>query len=156
MPFTKGSRANSSRQAPMPGPNSPAYKKLAAARKALADKRAATATRKRQKSSAAFSSLKSRQMIVERVKRAIWASVLDINEAIINLALAGNYMAAKALFDFAGVYTLPAPEDSSAAAAAPAPLPAVATPAPVNQIDAFFRSIGIESPIEEPLPNAAA
>jgi hypothetical protein len=82
----------------MPGPASATYRKIIAARQSVS---AAKPVKKHGKSSTAFSSLKARQQVVERVKRTIWASVLEINEAIINLALCGNYSAAKALFDFA-------------------------------------------------------
>jgi hypothetical protein len=99
--------------------------------------------------------MKSRQRIVERVKRAIWAKVLDINEAIINLALCGNYNAAKALFDFAGVYTLPMPDDAAATAdtnSAALALGAAEDSDSDNPMKAFFRSIGVEPPIDEPAP----
>jgi hypothetical protein len=159
MPFIKNSAAPASKQAPMPGPNSAAYKKLLAANHAA--KAAKTSVSqpadKRHKFSSAFSSLKSRQRIVERVKRAIWAKVLDINEAIIALALLGNYNAAKALFDFAGVYSLPASDDQPTAhssVSAPASAPAADT-APPNPIESFFRSIGVAPPCDEPDPDMA-
>jgi hypothetical protein len=151
MQFVKPS---SKKQASMPGPNSPAYKKLLAAQKSGNS----TQARKSRRPSTAFSSLKSRQRIVERVKRAIWAKVLEINDAIINLALCGNYSAAKALFDFAGVYALPTPDDEAAPAAQSQPTllaPAAESPAAPNPIDAFFRSIGVEPPIDEPAPGLA-
>ncbi len=170
MPFSKNSPANPKKQAPVPGPRSTAYKQFAGAGKSVSRKSSsghsgAAATKscnKRPKLSAAFSSLKSRQRIVERVKRAIWASVLEINDAIINLALCGNYNAARALFDFAGVYSLPASE-SNESAASPAPsepaaaafAPPVVESATPNAIDAFFRSIGVEPSIEEPEPGVA-
>jgi len=170
MPFIKNnSSAFVKKQAPMPGPNSSAYKKLLAAQKGSATKtasgHAAAKTpasqpgAKRQKFSSAFSSIKSRQRIVERVKRAIWAKVLEINEAIINLALVGNYNAAKTLFDFAGVYSLPTGDDdntSTASASAPAPTPAADAAAnPMNTVNAFFRSIGVAPPCDEPDPDMA-
>ena len=153
MRFVKGS---SKKQAPMPGPNSAAYKKLLAAHSAKpsATHVSATPDTKSRRLSAAYSSLKSRQRIVERVKRAIWAKVLDINDAIINLALCGNYNAAKALFDFAGVYTLPSPRDRAAVSLEPESTPvaiAAEAPAPHNPVEAFFRSIGVEPP-DEPAP----
>ena len=150
----------SKKQASMPGPNSSAYKKLLAAQKTDSPFSAAPAMRDRKsrRTSTAFSSTKSRQRIVERVKRAIWAKVLDINDAIINLALCGNYNAAKALFDFAGVYTLPMPDDE-APATADAKSAALSGSAAENSdsgnpIEAFFRSIGVEPPIDEPAPAA--
>ncbi|MGA2906004.1 MAG: hypothetical protein ABSD98_19425 [Candidatus Korobacteraceae bacterium] len=166
MPFTKHSAASGKKQAPMPGPNSAAYKKLLAAGKGAAAKTASGNTAAKTSASqpgaqsprpsTAFSSLKSRQRVVERVNRAIWASVLKINEAIIKLALAGNYNAAKALFDFAGVYTLPTSDDNnSSAASASAAAPAPADAAPANPIESFFRSIGVAPPCDEPEPDIA-
>jgi len=165
MPFIKRSFPPGKKQTPMPGPNSAAYKKLLAATKGAATKPAsghapanptsAKAGKKSHKLSASFSSLKSRQRIVERVKRAIWASVTEINDAIIKLALCGNYTAARALFDFAGVYSLPAPDEANALAA-PAPASTVdADAAPLNPVDAFFKSIGVEPPCDEPEPDMA-
>jgi hypothetical protein len=112
---------------------------------------------KRHKFSSAFSSLKSRQRIVERVKRAIWAKVLEINDAIIKLALAGNYNAAKALFEFAGVYSLPSSDDQPTAAASVSALASAsaAATAPSNPIESFFRSIGVAPPCDEPDPDMA-
>jgi len=149
MPFTKHSPSGK-KQVSIPGPNSAAYKKLAA------QNAATKSDPKPPKVSKAFSSLRSRQRIVEQVKRAIWARVREINDSIINLALAGNYLAAKALFDFAGVYSLPAPDDQPST-----PAPAVAATAPVedpdfnNPINAFFRSIGVEPPTSGPSELAA-
>ncbi len=141
------------KQTPMPGPASATYRKIIAARQNVA---AAKPVKKHPKSSTAFSSLKARQQVVERVKRTIWASVLEINEAIINLALCGNYSAAKALFDFAGVYSLPDPGDDSVPAAAVMALPqASKETAATNPVDAFFKSIGIE-PSCEPEADMAA
>ncbi len=151
------------KQAPMPKPNSAAYKKIVAAKNAAAGAKAAGGSdksssgknnKKHSKPSSAFSSLKSRQMLIERVKRAIWASVMDINEAIIKLALAGNFHAAKALFDFAGVYSLPTVDDGDANTA---PIPVAAEPATSNvvqdPVDAFFRSIGVAPTHAEPEPD---
>jgi hypothetical protein len=153
MPFTKKSPPSGKKQASIPGPNSAAYKKLLAAQRGAAkdtDHPASTSGSKPPRISKAFSSLRSRQRIVEQVKRAIWAKVRLINDAIINLALAGNYLAAKALFDFAGVYSLPSPDGESTApalAADPAPAAAPADdPVPNDPINAFFRSIGVEPP----------
>jgi len=163
MTFTKNSPPFGKKQASMPRPNSAAYKTLAAATGA-APNAASVSTAKSvsskssKKSAGSFASLKSRQRIVERVKRAIWASVLEINDAIINLALCGNYNAARALFDFAGVYSLPAPENDGPAAASVAAAtvpPASAEVAAHDPIDAFFRSIGVEPPCE-PAPDLVA
>ena len=144
MAFQKSTSPSGKKQVPMPGPNSAAYKKIVAAKKAKAAGKGNG--KKQSRPTTAFSSLKSRQMLVERIKRAIWASCLDINDAIILLAKAGNCAAAKALFDFAGVYSLPAPDDENAKAAA---IPAAASapeavPAASDPMDAFFRSIGVE------------
>jgi hypothetical protein len=151
MTFTKHSSGK--KQASMPSPNSPAYKKLLAARPNSKD--SGKPESKSPKPSKSFSSLRARQRIVELVKRAIWAKVREINDSIINLALAGKYLAAKALCDFAGVYSLPTPDSeppAPALAAVDAP-----TAAPVddpdfnNPINAFFRSIGVEPPSSTPL-----
>ncbi|MGA8874566.1 MAG: hypothetical protein WB555_03495 [Candidatus Korobacteraceae bacterium] len=160
MPFTKSS-SSGKKQASMPSPNSPAYKKLLAAQRSAPAKNSDTpGSKSGGKPSKAFSSLRSRQRIVELVKRAIWAKVREINDSIINLALAGNYLAAKALFDFAGVYSLPTPEQEPPTPALAATDPALAA-APVddpeltNPINAFFRSIGVEPPCSSTSPLAA-
>jgi hypothetical protein len=163
MSFIKNSAAPGKKQAPMPGPNSPAYKKLLAAQKGAVkaasghapSKTSSQSAANRSRFSTAFTSLKSRQRIVERVKRAIWASVLNINDAIIKLALAGNYNAAKTLFDFAGVYSLPTSDDNPSAAAS-APAEADADDGPPSPIDSFFRSIGVAPPCDAPEPDLAA
>jgi len=98
-------------------------------------------------------------MTVERMKRTIWASLLKINEAIINAASNGNLASAKELFQFAGVYSLPDPEEEHAVMAA---LPAraaedgpAAEAAQVHPIDLFFKRIGVEPSCQEPEPEAA-
>lgn len=150
MTFTKN--FSGKKQPSMPGPNSPAYKKLLAAQRSAASKDSdKPGSKSGGKPSKAFSSLRARQRIVDQVKRAIWAKVREINDAIINLALAGNYLAAKALFDFAGVYSLPTPDQEpptptlAAVDSAPAAAP-VEDPETNNPINAFFRSIGVEPP----------
>jgi hypothetical protein len=166
MPFIEHS---AKKQASMPGPNSSAYKKLLAAQRgaapnlansSLAPSSVSQPGEKPHKLSSTFSSIRSRQRIVERVKRAIWASVLSINDAIIKLALAGNYNAAKALFEFAGVYSLPcADNDSTSPALASAAVPAPAADTggdATNPIEAFFRSIGVPQPCDEPQPGLSA
>ncbi len=158
MPFATTSGPTGKKQAPMPGPTSAAYKKIVAARRGVAARQASSHVPHAavpKKSRKAFSSLKSRQAIVERVKRAIWADVLPINEAIINLALCGNLTAAKALFDFAGVYSIPMPDDALAPSAAPVTQAAqeARDAAPLNPVDLFFKSIGIEPPCDEPDPD---
>jgi hypothetical protein len=150
------------KQAPMPGPNSAAYKKILADRKASRNrskgKKTDKAARKHPKNGASFGSLKSRQAVVERAKREIWASMLKINESIIGLAKAGNFNAAKALFDFAGVYSLPEPEGEPAEAAtateSAAAADAVAQPQQEDPVDAFFRSIGIARDAEPEMAGA--
>lgn len=156
MTFIKSSSSSGRRQAPTPGAGAAAYKKLMASQ-GEDDMMDSVASPKADKKGRKFSSLKSRQRIVERVKRAIWASVLDINDAIINLALCGNYNAAKALFDFAGVYTLPGPGESTAACE----MASEAKGEAVDPIDAFFKSIGVSKSVGvdpaggEPQPEAA-
>ncbi|HUK43383.1 MAG TPA: hypothetical protein VLW48_02960 [Candidatus Bathyarchaeia archaeon] len=143
------------KQTPMPGPNSAAYKKIVAAKKKAKAASRKGGKNKAAKSGAAFSSLKSRQMLVERVKRQIWASVLRINDAIISLALAGNFNAAKALFDFAGVYSLPEPENENANVAPVAAAPTALGDAP-DPVETFFRSIGVQPPDAQPQPGVVA
>jgi hypothetical protein len=112
------------------------------------------------RSAARFSSLKSRQMTVESAKRSVWAAVQKITSALIGAAGTGNLATAKELFHFAGVYSLPAPEDESAVVAA-APVPAsqatapAAEPAMVHPIDLFFKKIGVEPSTADPEPEAA-
>jgi hypothetical protein len=98
-------------------------------------------------------------LTVEKMKRAIWESLLKINDAIISAASNGNLASAKELFHFAGVYSLPNPDEENAAAAA---LPASAAapepppePAPVHPIDLFFKKIGVEPSCLEPEPEVA-
>ncbi len=161
MPFAKSAAPLARKQAPMPGPKSAAYKKIVAARNSAAPaKPAASKSAKKHSKGALFSTLKSRQMLVERIKREIWGSVQAINQAIITLALAGNYNAAKALFDFAGVYRLPSPEEAAPAVVPPAPLasaePQAREIAGQGPVDAFLKSIGIEPVGDEPEPEMAA
>jgi hypothetical protein len=89
--------------------------------------KAATSTKaakRARRHTAAFSTLKSRQQAVERAKLQIWRHLQEINGAIIKLAESGSYLAAKTLFDFAGLYTLPL-EEETAASALPAALGAL-------------------------------
>jgi len=162
MAFLKSFPPGGKKQTPMPGPNSAAYKKIVAAKKSAASAKTTAHSprnngKKRSGCSSAFSSLKSRQMLVERIKREIWASVVKINDAIIHLALAGNFNAAKALFDFAGVYSLSTDDEGNATAG---PVPAPAAEPGTNQtvcdpVDAFFRSIGVSPAHAEPEPGLA-
>jgi len=156
MAFLKSS-SSGKKQTPMPGPNSAAYKKIVAARKnAKAAEQAKPAPKmndkKRPRSAAAFSSLKSRQKLVERIKREIWASVMRINHAIIKLAAAGNLQAAKALFDFAGVYSLPPIDDENAEAALEGNADSASGEARLDPVEGFFRSIGVPA-CPEPEPS---
>lgn len=127
--------------------------------KASAVRASSRPKRKRAKSSAASPSLKARQMTVERLKRLIWSSLQPITEAMIKHASTGNLAAMKELFNFAGVYSLPEPDDENAAAAAVSaagepPEPA-ADPALVHPIDLFFKKIGVEPSTAQPESGAA-
>ncbi len=115
----------------------------------------------------AFANLKARQQAVERAKLQIWRHLPDINAAIIRLAESGSYLAARALFDFAGIYAVPPLEENATAPGLPsaAPLLDGAGPAespekpapPVNRIEAFLQTLGLD-PLsdEEPEPDVAA
>jgi hypothetical protein len=167
MAFVKNS-ARSGKKAPAaPGPNGAGQKNIAATNKAKSAGTALTAGKghglgkpgkKELRPGLPYSSLRSRQMLLEKLRRQIWASVADINGAIVQAALAGNLQAAKALFDFAGVYSLPEPQDEAAAAATPvkaatepdgvqAQEPVIAED--VDPVDAYFRSIGMTAVEEE-------
>jgi hypothetical protein len=153
MPLVKSSKRPGKKQSP------PSVKKPAAKNPAKPASGSSKSNQKRTKSSPAYGSLKSRQMTVERMKRAIWASLLKINDAIIAAATSGNLASARELFHLAGVYSLPNPDEENAVAAAPPVAPdAGATspePAQVHPIDMFFKRIGIEPSCEEPVPEAA-
>jgi hypothetical protein len=151
MTLFKKSFAGGKKQTSMPGPNSAAYKKIVAAKKAL---KAAGVTKqvpqrsskKKAQSGGPFSSVKSKQMLVQRIKRAIWASFQEINESIITLAKSGNTAAAKTLFDFAGVYSLPSGDDENVTANVAAS-PAAAESAesvPCDPVSGLLRSIGLD------------
>ena len=93
----------------------------------------------------------------------IWRHLEEINSAIIKLAESGSYLAAKTLFDFAGLYTLPPLEEEAAPSALPAALAAGGAPSPspepppVNRVEAFLKTLGLD-PLsdEEPEPDVAA
>jgi hypothetical protein len=113
--------------------------------------------------SAAFSTLKSRQQAVERAKLQIWRHLQEINGAVIKLAESGSYLAARTLFEFAGVYALPPLEEASAPNSLPAAPAATEAPPPpenkppVNKIEAFLQTLGLDSlSDEEPDPDMAA
>jgi hypothetical protein len=133
--------------------------KRVAQKKAASSSVSAKTLRKNRRHIAAFSSLKSRQQAVERAKMQVWRHLQEINGAIIKLAESGSYLAARTLFDFAWVYSLPPLEDEAAPAALPASPPAgeSAAPQPVNRVEAFLQSLGL-NPLsdEEPEPDIAA
>jgi hypothetical protein len=102
--------------------------------------------------------LKSRQQAVERAKVQIWRHLQEINSAIIKLAESGSYLAAKTLFDFAGLYTLPLEEETAPNALPAAPDAGGApSPPPVNRVEAFLKTMGLD-PLsdDEPEPDVAA
>ncbi len=148
MPFVKSSKRFGKKPAP------PSAKKTVAKKPVTKPITDSKSNRKRSKSSAPFTTIKSKQLTVEKMKRSIWESLLKINEAIINAASNGNLASAKELFQFAGVYSLPNPDEENAAAvalpvagAAPETLP---EPALVHPIDLFFKKIGVEPSCLEP------
>lgn len=158
MPTNKRAVPTGRKQTAMPAPKSAAYKKIVAAKlkkTAAAGKPAPKSAGKRPKHVAAYSTVESRQRALERMKRTIWLHLDEINGGIIRLAVAGNYLAARALFDIAGVYSLPPIEEAKALPAAP---PVDTTPdddASSNSVDAFFKSIGVEPLCGDPEPRAA-
>lgn len=124
----------------------------------------ASASKKPKRHPAAFSSLKARQQAVERAKLQVWRHLQEINGAVIKLAESGSYLAARTLFEFAGVYSLPPLEETAPSALPPAPVTepasplAMEKPAPtVNRVEAFLQSLGLD-PLsdEEPEPDVAA
>jgi hypothetical protein len=164
----KNSAAPASKTAP--GPRSAVsnskrlgVKKSGAARKNRKAPASSNAAKKAHRHTAAFSTLKSRQQAVERAKVQIWRHLQEINSAIIKLAESGSYLAAKTLFDFAGLYTLPLEEEAAsstlvaapaAGGGAPSPLPG---PPPVNRVEAFLKTMGLDPLSEdEPEPDVAA
>jgi len=154
MAFVKSSARSGKKQACVPGPNSAAYKKALAAKKGKGQKTHKTG-KKSPKAGSTYSSVKSRQMLVERMKREIWASVLVINQAIIGLAELGNLQAAKALFDFAGVYSLPEPEEAASVAPVAVLETQPAQSQPVDALEALFRSMGGEDSSCDAEPSVA-
>jgi hypothetical protein len=158
MSLNKSATPTGKKQTPMPGPKSAAYKKIVAAtKKKAAAKKSSAKSRKRP--GLAYATVAARQRALERVKRAIWGHLDAINDGIIRLATSGNYLAAKTLFDIAGVYSLPPLEEEAQAQPLPQPtLPAqpVAPNTTPPAIDAFFQSIGIEPLSQESLPGVAA
>lgn len=156
MALVKSSRGFGKKQAPAAGSRSAASRKSLAAKKAKSGtKSSAKPQARNSRSSAKYSSLKSRQMTVESARRAVWSSLHRITDALITAASTGNLATAKELFNFAGVYSLPMPEDENAVAA-PAPAPVTETVAPsaapgiVHPIDLFFKKIGVEPSTGQP------
>ena len=117
--------------------------------------------KKARRHAAAFTTLKSRQQAVERAQLQIWRHLEEINGAIIKLAESGSYLAAKTLFDFAGLYTLPPLEEESAVPGAPRAAQVAPSqspePPPVNRVEQFLKTLGLD-PLsdEEPEPDMAA
>src|ERR1017187_4571061 len=157
--------ASPSSKKPAPGPRSAVsnskrlgVKKIGAAKKNRKAPASSNAAKKARRHTAAFSTLKSRQQAVERAKLQIWRHLQEINSAIIKLAESGSYLAAKTLFDFAGLYTLPL-EEETASNALPAAPDAGGTPSPppVNRVEAFLKTMGLD-PLsdDEPEPDVAA
>jgi hypothetical protein len=142
-----------------------AVKKTAHAKKNARPRTSTNAQKKARRHTAAFSTLRSRQQAVERAKLQIWRHLQEINGAVIKLAESGSYLAARTLFEFAGVYTLPPLEDETAPSCLPAaptvteaapPAPPENKP-PVNKIEAFLQTLGLD-PLsdEEPEPDMTA
>jgi hypothetical protein len=170
MALINNSAASGKRQASGHGPSNGAHKKsltavngAKSARTALGSAKggASKSGKKGAAQSVPYSSLRSRQILLEKLRRQIWGSVAEINDAIVNAAKLGNLQAAKALFDFAGVYSLPEPSEE--AAAAPLPVREVSEPEEaraqgpvigedVDPVDAFFCSIGMAPSAEEDQP----
>jgi hypothetical protein len=156
MALVRHSGRFSKKQASVSGSRCAASRKSMAAKKAKSGAKSPTAKSHTRggRSSAKFSSLKSRQMTVESLKRLIWASLHRITDALIVAASTGNLATAKELFHFAGVYSLPTPEENAAAAPAPAATEEAAAPSAepgmVHPIDLFFKKIGVEPSTREP------
>jgi hypothetical protein len=168
MPLKNSAPPSGKKPAPTPRsavPNSKrlAVKKSGAAKKNRKAPASTHAAKKSHRHTAAFSTLKSRQQAVERAKLQIWRHLQEINSAIIKLAESGSYLAAKTLFDFAGLYTLPleeeiAPNALPAAPNAVQPAPSTSPePPPVNRVEAFLKTMGLD-PLsdDEPEPDVAA
>src|SRR5208283_1145034 len=140
-----------------------AAKKSGSVKKATKPLATTSSRKKARRHTAAFSTLKSRQQAVQRAKLQIWRHLQEINGAVIKLAESGSYLAARTLFDFAGVYSLPPLEEEVASSALPSVSPATAIapaeppektpPPPVNKIEAFLQTLGLD-PLsdEEPEP----
>ena len=149
MSVVKTSSRFGKKQAPTSAPRGSARKTAGKKAKAGAKTGGTKLPKNNSKGSAKYSSLKSKQMVVENAKRSIWGSIQAITDALINNAERGNLSTAKELFDFAGVYSLTEPEDENAAAASqPVTSPAVevvtAEPVKVHPIDLFLNKLGVQ------------
>jgi hypothetical protein len=117
---------------------------------------ASHAGKKVRRHTAAFSTLKSRQQAVDRAKLQVWRHLEEINGAVIKLAESGSYLAARTLFEFAGVYSLPPVEEESALNGVAAAVGVAEAPSP-NRVEAFMRTLGLDPLSEdEPEPDVAA
>lgn len=111
----------------------------------------------------AFASIAARQSEVERVRRAIYASLMKMALGNVRLAIAGNYSAAKFLCEFAGIDDLPpvsqvTPEPSEAAAAPAGEKTAggAEQPAPGgNAVLSFYNRLGMQPPVFKDEPGDA-
>jgi hypothetical protein len=170
MPLKNSAMSSGKKLAPAPRSAVSKSKRLAPKKGGTAKKNAKAPAstnppKKAKRHTAAFSTLKSKQQAVERAKLQIWRHLQEINGAVIRLAESGSYLAARTLFEFAGVYTLPL-EEETAPSGLPAAPPATGsapsqppeqTPPPVNRVEAFLKTLGLD-PLsdEEPEPDMAA
>lgn len=156
MAIVKSSSRFAKKQAPTSGAHAVHPRKASGSKKPCGSAKASPSKSRRKSSSklaAKYSSLKSRQTAVQNMKSSIWAALQRINDALITHAEMGNLPTAKELFNFAGVYGVPMPEDENAATAAvPSKEPGTeaAEAAPVHPIDLFFKKIGVEASTAEP------
>jgi hypothetical protein len=140
-------------------------KKSASSRKNAGSVPSKSGAKKARRHPAAFSTQKSRQLAVARAKLQIWRHLDEINGAVIKLAESGSYLAARTLFDFAGVYNLPPLDEEGMPTCLPsAPAGEAAPPAspekvapPVNRVEAFLKTLGLDALADdEPEPDVAA
>jgi len=129
MPLKNSAMSSGKKLAPAPRSAVSKNKRLAPKKSGTAKKNAKAPAstnppKKAKRHTAAFSTLKSKQQAVERAKLQIWRHLQEINGAVIRLAESGSYLAARTLFDFAGVYTLPTLEEETAPSGLPAAPPA--------------------------------
>jgi hypothetical protein len=161
MPLVKSHNRLARKQATTLSHRGSVERKVAAGKKTSSSANSPKSGARKSRPSAKFSSLKSRQTALENAKRSVWASLHSITEALIRAANMGNLATAKELFNFAGVYSLPAPEDECAVATVATLAPASditvpkTEPAMVHPIDLFFKRIGVEPSTAEAEPEAA-